>query len=86
VLSDYHLPHITASAGLALLRESGRDASFVVVSSESIGEEAGVAILREGAQDYVSKDNLMRLGAAVGRELKDAEARRARDRAELEER
>ena len=41
-----------------------------------MGEEAAVAALKQGAQDYVMKSNLKRLVPAVQRELRDVEQRR----------
>lgn len=60
---------------LELARRSDPDIPFVVVSG-SVGEEAAVEATRFGAQDYVTKVSLARLGSAVARELREAEARR----------
>ena len=51
--------------------------------SGTVGEEIAVEAMRNGAQDYIMKGNLTRpLVPAVERELRDAEARRKRRRAE----
>jgi two-component system cell cycle sensor histidine kinase/response regulator CckA len=81
VLSDYSMPYFSAPAALALLQESGLDLPFIIVSG-AIGEETAVEAMRVGAHDYVSKDNLARLTPAIERELRDAEVRRERQRAE----
>jgi PAS domain S-box-containing protein len=81
VISDYYMPRFGAPDALALLRKLGYDTPFVVVSGK-IGEDAAVAILRAGAQDYVSKENMVRLCPAIERELREAEGRRERERAE----
>src|SRR6266404_5963480 len=47
-----------------------------------MGEEAAVAALKDGAQDYVMKTNLKRLVPAVQRELRELEVRRERKRLE----
>jgi PAS domain S-box-containing protein len=47
-----------------------------------VGEEVAVAAMKAGASDYVSKLRLARLVPAVERELRDAEVRRARRRAD----
>jgi len=83
VIADYHLPHFDAPAALKILRESGRDIPFLVVSG-TIGEERAVAMMKAGAQDYVMKDNLARLAPAVEREIRDAAARRELRAAEIE--
>jgi diguanylate cyclase (GGDEF)-like protein len=81
VIADHSMPHFDAPSALALLKKTGCDAPFIIVSG-SIGEDAAVAAMRLGAQDYVMKDNLTRLCAAIERELRDAEVRRMRLHAE----
>jgi PAS domain S-box-containing protein len=81
VIADYSMPQFSGTAALALLRERDADTPFIFVSG-TIGEETAVAALRSGAQDYVLKGNLARLAPAVERELRDAELRRERRRAE----
>ncbi len=81
VLSDYYMPRFRGSDALALLRRLGYDTPFVVVSGK-IGEDAAVAMMRAGAQDYVSKENTARLCPVIERELREAEGRRERGRVE----
>jgi len=83
VISDYILPKFSGPAALAVLRESGLDLPFIIVSG-NIGEDIAVAAMKAGAQDYLIKGNLARLAPAVERELRDAEDRRARKRVEEE--
>src|SRR6185436_3278629 len=54
---------------------------FIFVSG-TIGEDAAVAAMKTGADDYIMKGNLKRLVPAVERELRDAEGRRKGRRAE----
>ncbi|MFL5306297.1 MAG: ATP-binding protein [Polyangia bacterium] len=82
VLSDYSMPSFDAVAALRVLKESGRDIPFIVVSG-SIGEETAIEILKKGAADFIIKTNLARLGPAVERELDDARTRRERAEAFL---
>ena len=78
VISDHQMPHFGAPDALDLLRELGYDTPFVVVSGK-IGEDAAVAMLRAGAQDYVAEENMARLCTAIERELREArEAERNR--------
>lgn len=81
VLCDHKLPRFNAPEALRTVR--GRDAElpFVIVSS-SIGEALVAELMRSGATDYVSKDQLDRLPAAVERALREAANRRERRRAE----
>jgi len=81
VISDHNMPSFSAPEALALLHAKGHDLPFIIVSG-SIGEEAAVIAMKAGAQDYLVKGQLGRLPAAIERELKDAEERRARKTAE----
>ena len=81
VLSDHHMPHFDSMAALDIVKGSGLDTPFLIVSG-SIGEEAAVRAMKAGAQDYLMKGNLARLCAAIERELQDAADRRARQAAE----
>ncbi len=80
VLSDYHLPTFNASAALALVQASGQDLPFIVVTG-TIGEERAVELMRAGAEDFVLKEQLGRLTAAVERAIGDAQVRADRARA-----
>jgi signal transduction histidine kinase len=83
VLCDYNLPGFSAEEALKLLRDSGLDASFILVSG-AVGEETAAAIMKAGAHDFILKDRLSRLVPAVQRELRDAQVRRQRRRLDLE--
>jgi len=75
VLSDFSLPQFSGPEALQILRASGLDLPFIVVSG-SIGEAAAVAMMRAGADDYIFKDNLSRFVDTVKRELHEANLRR----------
>src|SRR5215218_3925036 len=81
VISDYYMPRFRAPDALKLLRELGYDVPFIVVSGK-IGEDAAVEIMKAGANDYLTKENMSRLCPAIERELREAEVRRERERAE----
>jgi two-component system NtrC family sensor kinase len=81
IISDHNLPQFDSLKALEILRESGLDIPFLVVSG-TIGEETAVNIMKAGAQDYVMKGNLARLGTAVERELRDKEVRYERKKVE----
>ena len=81
VVSDYYMPRFRAPDALELLRGLGYDVPFIVVSGK-IGEDAAVGIMKAGANDYLTKENMARLCPAIERELKEAEVRRERTRAE----
>ena len=77
VIGDYSMPHFSGTDALRLLRvhDQAAEIPFIFVSG-TIGEETAVAALKQGAQDYIMKDNLKRLLPAVERELHEAEQRR----------
>ncbi|NBV20561.1 MAG: response regulator [Proteobacteria bacterium] len=81
ILSDYRLPSFNGLAALKLVRGLGKDTPFIIVSG-TIGEELAVEMMLAGADDYVMKNNLARLGPAIRRELREAEDRRLRREAE----
>ncbi len=83
VISDWAMPRFSAIEALSVVKESGLDLPFIMVSG-TVGEEAVVAALHGGAHDFVSKDKLGRLVPAVTRELREREEREARRRAEDE--
>ncbi len=80
IISDYSLPGFDAPSALKMVRRTQRDTPFLIVSG-SIGEEAAVALLKDGASDFVVKTNMARLGPAVERSLEEAGTRRERDQA-----
>jgi PAS domain S-box-containing protein len=83
VLCDFRMPGFDAAEALRIARQEDPDLPFIVVSG-TVGEEVAVDMMRAGANDYVMKDNLTRLPAAVARELREAEQRRARRQAEAQ--
>ncbi len=82
ILADYDLPRFSAMGALAVLKESGLDIPFLIVSG-AMREIDAVEGMRAGVHDYLSKDNLTRLGAVVERELREAASRSERRKAEL---
>jgi PAS domain S-box-containing protein len=74
-------PSLNTMSALSLLNEQNLDVSFLVVA-DSIGEEAVVDYMRQGADDVIFKERLSRLGPAITRALADRETRYARRRAE----
>jgi PAS domain S-box-containing protein len=83
ILADWSIPSFGALPLLALLRELGVDTPVIVVSG-MITEDHAVDAMRAGAHDFVLKDRLKRLLPAIERELREAETRAARRRAEAE--
>ena len=81
VISDYVLPGFSGLEALRLVRRSGLDLPFIIVSGK-IGEDTAVNAMKEGANDYLIKGNISRLVPAIEREMQEAEVRRKRREAE----
>jgi two-component system, cell cycle sensor histidine kinase and response regulator CckA len=81
VISDYEMPHFGGFEALRLLKESGHDLPFILVSAV-VSEETAVAAMKAGAHDYIMKRKLARLAPAIERELREAQTRLARKAAE----
>lgn len=74
ILSDYHLPGFSGAAALAIAQERYPDVPFIIWSGV-LGDEAAVALIKQGATDYVLKDRPARLPSVIGRALAEAEQR-----------
>jgi PAS domain S-box-containing protein len=81
ILSDHCMPRFSGLRAAELLKEKGLDVPFILISG-SIGEEAAVELMKHGATDYLLKDRIARLGAAVESAL---EQKRLRDAKRLTE-
>jgi PAS domain S-box-containing protein len=68
ILADYRLPGWSGLAALEACKARGLDVPFILVSG-TIGEEEAVEAIRRGADDYLLKDRLARLGRAVQQQL-----------------
>ncbi|WP_300671896.1 sigma-54-dependent Fis family transcriptional regulator [Desulfoluna sp.] len=77
IISDYDIPGFGGIEALGLLKASGRDIPFIMVSGV-LGEDVAVEVMKEGAHDYLIKDRLDRLVPAIERELREAADRRKR--------
>lgn len=74
ILCDHVMPKFSAPAALEVLREKDFNIPFIIVSG-TISAELAVALMRAGAHDWISKDDLSRLVPAIERELRDAKTR-----------
>jgi signal transduction histidine kinase len=87
IISDHAMPQFSSSEALQCLCNSGLKIPFIVVS-QAIGEEEAVKLMRAGADDYLLKDRMARLGEAVhhaleGRQLRSQYAEAQRDLRQL---
>ena len=74
ILSDYMMPRFTGIEALELLKATGKDIPFILLSG-SAGDDVAVTAMRAGAHDFFTKGSLALLGSAVRRELGEAELR-----------
>jgi len=79
-ISDFHMPGFSGKEALDIVRASGLDAPFVLVSG-TVGEEVAVGAVKAGAQDFVSKNKPERLCRVIKRELETLQKERQRLRA-----
>lgn len=83
IISDYSLPQFNGMAALLLRNKMTPFTPFILVTG-SINEEVAVDCMKAGADDYVVKENLSRLGMAVENSLKKFRLLREKDFAEKE--
>lgn len=82
ILSDFRMPKLDGMAALDLARQLRPEVPFIFLSG-TIGEERAVLALKRGATDYILKDRMGRLPAAIKRAL--SEAREISKRRQAEE-
>ncbi len=81
ILSDYSMKSFDGFEALQLARVHLPETPFIFFSG-TIGEERALEAVRNGAVDYVLKDNLPRLTTSIRRALQEAEELRRRKLAE----
>ena len=81
VISDYSLPGFGGNDALDLFKARCLDIPFILVSG-TVGEDIAVSIMKGGANDYLMKTHLHRLGPAVKREMEETQLRRDKKRIE----
>jgi CheY-like chemotaxis protein len=77
IISDFTLPSFDGLSALKMARRKCPAVPFIFVSG-TIGEKAAIDSLKEGAIDYVLKDNWSRLPAVVRRAMGKAQERAER--------
>lgn len=74
ILCDYVIPGFGAPKALSLLKSTGLDIPFIILSG-TIEEETVVPVLKAGAQDFILKERMGRLIPAIEREMREARIR-----------
>ena len=77
VLADYSLPRFSGPDALRIFKESGQDVPFIVVSGTVIEQQA-IDMMRDGASDFILKQQHGRLLPAIRRDLREAAFRHER--------
>jgi PAS domain S-box-containing protein len=80
ILADFNLRNWTAIDALETLKQSGKDIPLIVVTG-SLGDEAAVECIKQGAADFVLKDRPARMPSAVQRALDEKRLRTENKRA-----
>ena len=70
ILADYLLYDWTGMDAFDLLRKQGHDLPFLLLTG-ALGEEKAVECIQKGISDYILKDRLARLPAAICRALEE---------------
>ena len=78
VISDFRLPGFDGKAALDIAKAFDSDLPFILVSG-TVGEETVIKMMKAGVNDYLMKNNLVRLGVVVKRELAEAKIRKERN-------
>lgn len=81
VIAEYSLARFSGRRALELLRERDPTLPFIVASG-TIGDDLAATMMRHGANDYLMKDRLGRLGEAVAHALEEQRLRRRQAEAE----
>ena len=81
ILSDFSLPQFNAFDALRILRERRLDIPLIVVTG-TISEEVAVDCIKQGAVDYLLKDRMARLPAALTSALAEHRLRNEKRRTE----
>jgi two-component system, cell cycle sensor histidine kinase and response regulator CckA len=83
ILCDFNLPNWKGLASLRWVRQSGYNTPFIYLSG-AWWEDIAFDCIREGATDYVLKNNLSRLPHAIRRAVEEQELRQEHRRMEQE--
>jgi signal transduction histidine kinase len=81
ILSDHALPQFNSLEALTICQKEDMHVPFILVTG-TVSEEFAVSCLKQGADDYVLKSNLVRLPSAIQNALKQRHHEQKRKKAE----
>jgi PAS domain S-box-containing protein len=82
IISDYSLPQFDGMQALSIKNDLAKNTPFILVTG-SINEEVAVECMKAGADDYILKQNLSRLGEAIKSAIKKKEIVRQKEDVEI---
>jgi signal transduction histidine kinase len=82
ILSDHALPQFNSLEALHICQELGLSVPFILVTG-TVSEEFAVNCLKQGADDYVLKSNMVRLPSAIQNALRQRQLENKRRNAEV---
>jgi signal transduction histidine kinase len=81
ILSDHALPQFNSLEALTICQNQGMNIPFILVTG-TVSEEFAVSCLKQGADDYVLKSNMVRLPSAIQNALRQRHHEDKRKKAE----
>lgn len=85
ILADFALPVFDVDSAFEIYQRQDLDLPFIVISGV-VSMERVVRLIKEGAYDFIAKDDLIRLVPAIERGLREAETRREKRHVEMRRR
>jgi len=83
VLADNALPQYNSLEALEVIKERNPFIAFILVTG-TVSEEFAVKIIQQGADDYILKNNLTRLPAAITKAIENKKLQKEKQEAEKE--
>jgi len=80
ILADNSLPQFDAAEALRIVRQREEQVPFIMVTG-TVSEEFAARIIKEGADDYILKDRLIRLPSAIEAAVRQRQYERDRNAA-----
>jgi signal transduction histidine kinase len=78
ILSDHSLFQFNSIEALSIIKKNNMDIPFILLTG-TVSEEFAVSILKEGADDYILKNNLSRLPIAIKNAFKEREIKKEKE-------
>ena len=83
ILADHDLPQFSGLEALQILKEKELDIPFITISG-TLGEEAAVEYIKQGATDYLLKERLGRLDRVIKQALEQRTLRQEQQQSQIE--